>query len=110
MLSSARRLAVAILALGIVLAPAGAQAATKHPATHKPTADLRAKSTRPSAAAAKPGDVVTVKVTVVNRGKGRAGATVTRLSLGAGRTFAEGVLAITTIRKRPIPAGRPCRP
>ena len=53
---------------------------------------------------------MTVKLRVVNRGTGRARATVTRLSLGAGRSFADGDLVLATVGQPAIPGGRSARP
>ena len=47
MLSSLRRLGVALPALGLVVAPAGAHAAAKHPAPHSPPPTCAPRATAP---------------------------------------------------------------
>ncbi|HMJ34214.1 MAG TPA: CARDB domain-containing protein [Baekduia sp.] len=98
-----RHLPAAVLVLGTALAVAPAAHAARAPA-----ADLRVAATKP-AAVAKPGDTVTVRVTLRNTGRGRAGASVTRLSLGAGRTYAAGDLVLASLRQRALAGGRKAR-
>jgi hypothetical protein len=112
MLPVPRPLPAALLALGAVLAAApgasGAAAAARRQAA--PRAELRAVAGKPSSATAKPGDTVTVKVTLRNTGRGRAAATKTRISLGAGRGFAGGDLVLATLRQGPLARGRRAKP
>jgi hypothetical protein len=106
MLLRPRSLPVALVALTAALAAVpGAHAAPAHGA--RP--DLRAAASKPPAAA-KPGDTVSVKVTLRNAGRGRAGATTTRLSLGAGRAFAAGDLVLASVRHGALARGRTAKP
>jgi hypothetical protein len=99
--------ACAIVSASLAVLPvAGAAAKTPAAQHHAPAAELRVKATRPSAVAAKPGDRITVKVTLRNAGRGRAAATATRVSLGTSRTFADGDLVLATLRQRALAAGR----
>jgi hypothetical protein len=99
MLAFACRLLVLLGALAVLLAAsASASAARALP-------DLRPSVTKPPTSVA-PGETISVRVTLRNAGRRRAPATLTRVSLGAGRAYAKGDLVLGTVASKAVPAGR----
>jgi CARDB len=88
--------AVVVMAVGI--APAGAAAKAKLP-------DLRVTAKAPAATVV-PGKKVTIALALRNEGKGKAGATTTRISLGTSPTaFAKGDRVLATVRQKAVGRG-----
>jgi hypothetical protein len=99
MLRSTRpvRAVVGLVALAALAVPAGAQATAALP-------DLAVRTKAPAATVV-PGKKVTVTVTLRNDGTAKAGATTTRISLGAANTYVKGDKVLATLRQKAVGKG-----
>ncbi len=96
--------ATAAVALGALLVGKAPDAHAAAPKAKR--ADLVVRTTKAKVSAGRPGTAVTLKVTLRNGGLGAAKASMTRVSLGAGRTYADGDAVLATVRQPALKARR----